>query len=167
MSRPSPGHRRSAVNGNGPALLLIFPFVLDTPLFRGFYNYNLGVALLALLIRTPQTAGMSVLVFGIGLGVAVSNLITDVSHAQKRRVDNALTPDFETRLTGSVSHRVSPSGMHASRQTSQSATTARSRPTFWPRMQASAIFDEIKREEMRLFHREISPWEREHLLLNV
>ncbi|MGB5257040.1 MAG: glutamine synthetase family protein [Woeseiaceae bacterium] len=29
------------------------------------------------------------------------------------------------------------------------------------------IFGEIKREEMRLFHREISPWEREHLLLNV
>jgi glutamine synthetase len=29
------------------------------------------------------------------------------------------------------------------------------------------IFDEVKREEMRLFHREISPWEREHLLLNV
>jgi glutamine synthetase len=29
------------------------------------------------------------------------------------------------------------------------------------------IFDEIKREEMRLYHREISPWEREHLLLNV
>ena len=31
----------------------------------------------------------------------------------------------------------------------------------------SMIFDEVKREEMRLFHREISPWEREHLLLNV
>jgi glutamine synthetase len=29
------------------------------------------------------------------------------------------------------------------------------------------IYGEIKREEMRLFHREISPWEREHLLLNV
>ena len=29
------------------------------------------------------------------------------------------------------------------------------------------IFDEVKREEMNLFHREISPWEREHLLLNV
>ncbi len=29
------------------------------------------------------------------------------------------------------------------------------------------IFDEVKREEMRQFHREISPWEREHLLLNV
>ncbi len=29
------------------------------------------------------------------------------------------------------------------------------------------IFDEIKREEMRQYHREISPWEREHLLLNV
>jgi glutamine synthetase len=29
------------------------------------------------------------------------------------------------------------------------------------------IFGEIKREEMRQFHREISPWEREHLLLNV
>jgi glutamine synthetase len=29
------------------------------------------------------------------------------------------------------------------------------------------VFGEIKREEMRLFHREISPWEREHLLLNV
>jgi glutamine synthetase len=29
------------------------------------------------------------------------------------------------------------------------------------------IFGEIKREEMRLFHREISPWEREYLLLNV
>ena len=29
------------------------------------------------------------------------------------------------------------------------------------------IFDEVKREEMRLFHREISPWEREHLLLEV
>ena len=29
------------------------------------------------------------------------------------------------------------------------------------------IYDEVKREEMRLFHREISPWEREHLLLNV
>jgi glutamine synthetase len=29
------------------------------------------------------------------------------------------------------------------------------------------VFDEVKREEMRLFHREISPWEREHLLLNV
>ncbi len=29
------------------------------------------------------------------------------------------------------------------------------------------IFGEVKREEMRLFHREISPWEREHLLLNV
>jgi glutamine synthetase len=29
------------------------------------------------------------------------------------------------------------------------------------------IFDEVKREEMQLFHREISPWEREHLLLNV
>jgi glutamine synthetase len=29
------------------------------------------------------------------------------------------------------------------------------------------VFDEVKREEMRQFHREISPWEREHLLLNV
>lgn len=29
------------------------------------------------------------------------------------------------------------------------------------------IYDEVKREEMREFHREISPWEREHLLLNV
>lgn len=29
------------------------------------------------------------------------------------------------------------------------------------------IYSEIKREEVRLFHREISPWEREHLLLNV
>jgi glutamine synthetase len=29
------------------------------------------------------------------------------------------------------------------------------------------IFRDIKREEMRLFHREISPWEREHLLLSV
>jgi glutamine synthetase len=29
------------------------------------------------------------------------------------------------------------------------------------------IFGEVKREEMRLFHREISPWEREYLLLNV
>ena len=29
------------------------------------------------------------------------------------------------------------------------------------------IFGEIKREEMRQYHREISPWEREHLLLNV
>ena len=29
------------------------------------------------------------------------------------------------------------------------------------------IYDEIKREEMRQYHREISPWEREHLLLNV
>jgi glutamine synthetase len=29
------------------------------------------------------------------------------------------------------------------------------------------IFDEVKREEMRQFHQEISPWEREHLLLNV
>ena len=29
------------------------------------------------------------------------------------------------------------------------------------------IFDEVKRKEMQLFHREISPWEREHLLLNV
>ena len=31
----------------------------------------------------------------------------------------------------------------------------------------SMIYDKVKREEMRLFHREISPWEREHLLLNV
>lgn len=29
------------------------------------------------------------------------------------------------------------------------------------------IFDEVKRAEMQQFHREISPWEREHLLLNV
>lgn len=29
------------------------------------------------------------------------------------------------------------------------------------------VYGEVKREEMRLFHREISPWEREHLLLNV
>ena len=29
------------------------------------------------------------------------------------------------------------------------------------------VYAEVKREEMRLFHREISPWEREHLLLNV
>jgi glutamine synthetase len=29
------------------------------------------------------------------------------------------------------------------------------------------IYDEVKREEMQLFHKEISPWEREHLLLNV
>lgn len=29
------------------------------------------------------------------------------------------------------------------------------------------IFGHIKREEMRQFHQEISPWEREHLLLNV
>lgn len=29
------------------------------------------------------------------------------------------------------------------------------------------IYGEVKNEEMRLFHREISPWEREHLLLNV
>ena len=29
------------------------------------------------------------------------------------------------------------------------------------------IYAAIKREEMRQFHREISPWERQHLLLNV
>jgi glutamine synthetase len=29
------------------------------------------------------------------------------------------------------------------------------------------VYAAVKREEMRLFHREISPWEREHLLLNV
>jgi glutamine synthetase len=29
------------------------------------------------------------------------------------------------------------------------------------------IYGAVKREEMRQFHREISPWEREHLLLNV
>jgi len=29
------------------------------------------------------------------------------------------------------------------------------------------VFAEVKREEMRQYHREISPWEREHLLLNV
>jgi len=29
------------------------------------------------------------------------------------------------------------------------------------------VFDAVKRAEMRQFHREISPWEREHLLLNV
>lgn len=29
------------------------------------------------------------------------------------------------------------------------------------------VYSEIKREELRNFHREISPWEREHLLLNV
>jgi glutamine synthetase len=29
------------------------------------------------------------------------------------------------------------------------------------------IYSEVKREELRHFHREISPWEREHLLLNV
>jgi glutamine synthetase len=29
------------------------------------------------------------------------------------------------------------------------------------------VFGEVKREEMRLFHQEISPWERQHLLLNV
>lgn len=29
------------------------------------------------------------------------------------------------------------------------------------------VYAEVKREEMRQFHREISPWEREHLLLNV
>ena len=29
------------------------------------------------------------------------------------------------------------------------------------------IYGEIKWEEMRQFHREISPWEREYLLLNV
>jgi glutamine synthetase len=29
------------------------------------------------------------------------------------------------------------------------------------------VYGAVKREEMRLFHREISPWEREHLLLNV
>ena len=30
-----------------------------------------------------------------------------------------------------------------------------------------SVYAEVKREEMRLFHREISPWEREHLMLNV
>jgi glutamine synthetase len=29
------------------------------------------------------------------------------------------------------------------------------------------LYAEVKKEEMREFHREISPWEREHLLLNV
>lgn len=29
------------------------------------------------------------------------------------------------------------------------------------------VFEAVKREEMRQYHREISPWEREHLLLNV
>ena len=29
------------------------------------------------------------------------------------------------------------------------------------------VYGEVKREEMRLFHREISPWERQYLLLNV
>lgn len=29
------------------------------------------------------------------------------------------------------------------------------------------VFSAVKREELRQFHREISPWEREHLLLNV
>ncbi len=29
------------------------------------------------------------------------------------------------------------------------------------------IYGEVKSEEVRLFHREISPWERQHLLLNV
>lgn len=28
-------------------------------------------------------------------------------------------------------------------------------------------YAEVKCEEMRLFYREISPWEREHLLLNA
>ena len=31
----------------------------------------------------------------------------------------------------------------------------------------SMVFEQVKREEVRQFHREISPWEREHLLLNV
>ncbi|WP_295803368.1 glutamine synthetase family protein [uncultured Microbulbifer sp.] len=30
-----------------------------------------------------------------------------------------------------------------------------------------SLYAAVKQEEMRLFHREISPWEREHLLLNV
>ena len=30
-----------------------------------------------------------------------------------------------------------------------------------------SVYAEVKREEMRLFHREISPWEREHLMLSV
>jgi len=29
------------------------------------------------------------------------------------------------------------------------------------------IYSEVKRAEVHDFHREISPWEREHLLLNV
>lgn len=28
------------------------------------------------------------------------------------------------------------------------------------------IYGAVKREEMRLFHREIGPWERGHLLMN-
>ena len=40
----------------------------------------------------------------------------------------------------------------------------------WPDrsvIEAQLALDEVKREEMRQYHREISPWEREHLLLNV
>ncbi len=36
----------AAGSGENPALLLIFPFVFHTALFRGFYNYNAGLALM-------------------------------------------------------------------------------------------------------------------------
>jgi hypothetical protein len=36
----------AAGGANNPALLLIFPFVFHTALFRGFYNYNAGLALM-------------------------------------------------------------------------------------------------------------------------
>lgn len=62
----------------------------------------LVVAVVALVVRTPRSASASVIAFGVGIGVAVSNLLTDISHAQQRREHNALTPDFETVLAGEI-----------------------------------------------------------------
>jgi len=48
----------------------------------------------------PGMLRVGAVAFGVGLGVAVANLMTDVTDAQKRRADIALVPDFETRVAG-------------------------------------------------------------------
>jgi nicotinamidase-related amidase len=88
VSRPSPGHRRSAVNGNGPALLLIdVQRGLDAPGWGERNNPDAERRMLALLTAW-RTAGLPVI-------HVQHDSVEPESPLRPDRPGNALKPGFE------------------------------------------------------------------------
>ncbi len=78
-------------------------------------------------------------------------------------VENAVEPDAPEAGESELERAALPQGLETALARFEKATALRE--LLGPRF--CMMFEAIKRHELWAFHREISPWEREHLLLNV